>query len=51
MIRLLTKMLVDGTKFDYLGEYFSNIYKEFKGGSQKEKTDFQEALLKRGISI
>ena len=51
MIRLLTKMLNDGTEFDYFGEYFSNIYKEVKGVSQKEKTDFQEALLKRGISI
>ena len=51
VIRLLTKMLNDGTEFDYFEEYLSNIYKEAKGLSKKEKTDFQEALLKRGISI
>lgn len=50
-ICLLTKMLNDGTEFDYCGEHLSNIYKEARGLSKKEKTDFQEALLKRDISI
>lgn len=51
MIRLLTKMLNDGTKFDYCGEYLGNIYRECKGISQEEEKEFQEALLKRGMSI
>lgn len=51
MIRLLTKMLNDGTKFDYYGEYLGNIYRECKGISQEEEKEFQEALLKRGMSI
>lgn len=51
MICLLTKMLNDGTEFDCLGESLGNIYKEAKGLSRKEQIDFQEALLKRGISI
>lgn len=50
-ICLLTKMLNDGTEFDYCGKHLSNIYKEARGLSKKEKTDFQEVLLKRDISI
>lgn len=50
-IQLLTKLFDDNTDLDYYGEHLGNIYKNAKDLTHEEKVNFEEALLKRNITI